>query len=108
MNPKFLFVGSYGNRNFWTIERFSQSRDDLKSCEVLVVDFGSTPVLTRNYALAMHLAMYCHVNQLSECRWINTFPNDLPGAIELARKLLIDEVMSERSAQPEMLLHWVA
>ena len=108
MNPKFLFVGSYGNRNFWTIERYSQSRDHLRSCEVLVIDFGSTPVLTRSYALAMHIAMHCHVNQLSGCRWINTFPNDLAGAIELARKRLIDEAMSERSARPGMLLHWVA
>lgn len=107
MNPKFLFVTSYGNQNFWTIERYSQSRDDLKSREVLVFDFGSTPVLTRSYALAMRLAVHCHVNQpLPECRWINTFPNDFSGAIELARRLLIDEAMSERRALPEMLLHW--
>ena len=65
MNPKFLFVTSYGNQNFWTIDQ-----------------------------------------PLPECRWINTFPNDFSGAIELARRLLIDEAMSERRALPEMLLHW--
>jgi hypothetical protein len=89
----------------WRIHRV-----DLK-VQILVLDFGSTPIFTRSYVSAMRLAMHCHVSKPPcELRWINIFPNDLVGAMEFARKRLIDEALSEKnSAQMKgQLLHWVA
>jgi hypothetical protein len=89
-----------------TVERYSKSRAELKSCEVLVFKFGSTPVLTRSYASAMHLAMHCHVNDPpSDLHWIKTIPANCEAAIEFARKRRIDEAIGANNAQPEGQLH---
>ena len=74
--------------------------------ETLVFDFASTPILTRSYASAMRLAIYCNVsNPPHGLRWVQQAPNDCSGAIQFARKRRIEEALSAQSAQREGYLH---
>ena len=76
---------------WWVIERRVADVD-----EVLVFNFGSTPIFTRGYQSAMRLAMYCNGNNPPHgLRWIKETPDDCPGAIEFARKRRIDEALPQ-------------
>jgi hypothetical protein len=57
-------------RQLWMMERRISDVD-----QVLVFDFGSTPVLTRGHASAMRLAMYCHLTEPPHgLRWVKEAP----------------------------------
>ena len=74
--------------------------------ETLVFGFGSTPILTRDYASAIRLATYCNDNDPPHgLRWIKRAPDDCSGAIELARQRRINEALAINSAQREGHLH---
>ena len=74
--------------------------------ELLVFEFGSTPLFTRSCPAAMRLAMYCRENRPpSGLRWIKVCPTNRDAAIELARQRRINEALAINSVQPEGHLH---
>jgi hypothetical protein len=96
--PQFLLVHS--KQDLWTIERWSLSRPYQHSDEILVHQFGSTPITTRDYQSAMRLAEHCHVKgPPARLRWINACPDDRDGAIEFARNRHICESLARPDAQ---------
>ena len=96
--PDVLVVRRCDKHEWWAIERRVAD-----VWEVLVCDFGSTPIFTRSYQSAIRVAMHCNgTNSPHGLRWIKQAPDDCSGAIEFARKRRIDE------AQPEGQLHKVA
>jgi hypothetical protein len=97
-----LTVRQYANQSWWTIERYCEGRKYEDITDVLVFDFGSTPIFTWSYQSAMRLAEYCQMNKPpSGLSWVVACPDDKDGAIELARKRRIDEVHRARNAQLE-------
>jgi len=80
--PDVLVVRRCDKHEWWAIHRRVADVD-----EVLVFDFGSTPIFTRGCASAMRLAMHCNVNNPPHgLRWIKEAPDDCQAAIEFARK----------------------
>jgi hypothetical protein len=68
--------------------------------EVLVFNFGSTPIFTRGYASAMRLAMHCNVdNPPHGLRWIKEAADDCEAAIKFARKRKLCEVLCVAEAR---------
>ena len=98
--PDLLAVRRCDKHKWWMIERRIAEVN-----EVLVFDFASIPILTRNYASAMRLAMHCNVDNPQHGHWIKQAPDDCAGAIELARQRRIKEALAVNSAQPEGRLH---
>jgi hypothetical protein len=93
-----LDVRRCDGHDWWLIERRMADVD-----QVLVCNFGSTPIIAPSYTSAMCLALHCNVdNPPHGLRWIKQAPDDCSGAIEFARQRRIDE------AQPEGQLHKVA
>ena len=89
-----LTVRQCSEQGLWTVERFSESRPYACSDEVLVHEFGSTPIFTRSYQSAMRLATHCHENgPPAGLRWIAACPKDYQVAVEIARKRSIDEAV---------------
>ena len=87
MVPQNLMVRQYRNQGLWTIERWGRTRRYENADEVLVCQFGSTPIFTRSYQSAMYLAEYCQVNGPPHgLGWIAACPDDKDGAIEFARQ----------------------
>src|SRR5262249_22502071 len=85
----------------WTVERLSESRP-YRSDEVLVHQFGSTPIFTRSYQSAMRLATFCHENGPPDgLRWISACPEDGKDAVEFARERNITEALVRRNAHHE-------
>ena len=74
-----LSVASFGCSRFWSIHQ-------KMTPDILVFEFGSTPMLTRSEAAAMRLAMHCHLNgPPTGLRWNNPSPQDLAGALQTAK-----------------------
>src|SRR5262249_55529972 len=93
----------------WTVERLSESRPYPRSDEVLVHQFGLTPIFTRGYQSAMRLAMYCHANGPPDyLRWVSACPSDYQDAVEIARKRRVDEALVRRNPHQEDYLRGVA
>jgi hypothetical protein len=92
LTHNYLKVRRCGNRDLWTVERWSEYRPYLSSDEVLVSKFGSTPILAPNYQSAMRLAEYCHQNEPpSGLRWIAACPPRFEMAIGAARQRRMNE-----------------
>lgn len=92
MNFANLAVRQYADQSWWTIERYREGRKYEEITDVLVFDFGSTPIFCWNYQSAMRLAEYCHVNAPSPgSSWVTACPHDKDGAIEFAQKRRMDE-----------------
>jgi hypothetical protein len=81
-----LMVRQCDDRGLWTVERWRASRPYQDTDEILVHQFGSTPIMTRSYQSAMRLATHCHAIGLPlGLRWIEASPNNCDSAIESAR-----------------------
>jgi hypothetical protein len=92
-----LIVRLCGDHEWWIIERRVADIE-----QVLVCNFGSTPILTPGYKSAMCLAMHCSVdNPPHGLRWIKLAPDDCEGAIEFALERHVDELFGAHSAHPE-------
>jgi hypothetical protein len=64
----------------------------------LVDNFGSTPIVTRTYQEATHLAEYCFKeNRATRFCWVHECPDDMNGAIDFALQRRIDEARIARS-----------
>jgi hypothetical protein len=87
-----LLVRESDETGLWTIERLSEARQS-EVDEVLVFEFGWTPIFTPSSQSAMRLAMYCHENEPPRgLRWIKMgSPENRQGAIEFARSRRINE-----------------
>lgn len=87
--PDALVVRRCDKHEWWAIERRVADVD-----EVLVFDFGSTPIFTRSYVSAMRLATHCNVNNPPHgLRWIKQAADDSEAAIDFARKRQLYEVL---------------
>jgi hypothetical protein len=62
LNGKWLLVRQCNNQGLWTIERWRKKRTHGNADEILVHEFTSAPIFTRNYQSAMRLAEHCHEN----------------------------------------------
>jgi hypothetical protein len=92
---QWLVVRQCSNQGLWTIERWRASRPYAQMDELLVHQFGSTPIMTRSYQSAMRLAVHCNESWLpAGLRWVYTSPPNCDMAIEIARKRRIDEALS--------------
>jgi hypothetical protein len=61
----------------------------------LVHNFGSTPILARNYQSATYLAEFCFQNgPPAGLRCVDECPDDIRGAIEFAPKRFVDEAIA--------------
>jgi hypothetical protein len=110
-----------GRPSFWTRTSHNVFKWDLNHCgrfvqgfgdlwivgewgvvtldKTLVHVFGSTPILTRNYQSAIHLATYNWKNGFpGSLRFIKTSPTNVDAAIEFARKRRSNEALSANSA----------
>jgi hypothetical protein len=91
-----LTVRQYDNQKWWTVERYHEGRKYENITDVLVFDFGSTPIFCRDYQSAMWLAEYCQLNGPPPgLNWVAACPDDKDGAIEFAQKRRIDEACYE-------------
>ena len=89
-----IAVRQYADQSWWTVERYHEGRKYENITDVLVFDFGSTPIFCRDYQSAMWLAEYCQVyGPPSGLSWVVACPDDKDGAIEFARKRRIDEAL---------------
>jgi hypothetical protein len=83
---KRLKVRQCSNQGLWTVERWRDLwRPYVHSDEVLVHDFGSTPIFTRSYQSAMQLAMHCELKPPLGLRWIAACPPKYQDAINERR-----------------------
>lgn len=103
--PATLMVRECDETNLWTVERLkAERRPFVDADDVLVHEFGSTPIFTRSAASSMRLAMYCHKNlPPSGLRWIKSNPINSEAAIELARTRQDDEAFDAVIAQLKSL-----
>ena len=93
MDETTLMVRKCLGQDFWTVERWSGTRQYDSADEALVHHVGSAPILTRTYQAAMRLAMHCHVNPTQAgLGWISACPKDHELAVEIARKRRIAEL----------------
>lgn len=101
-----LRVWECSEPRLWTVERLSESRSYEHSDEVLVLQFGSTPIFIRTYQSAMRLAMHCHANgPPAGLRWITACPANYQEAVDERR---IDEIVAGRKAHHDDYLNGVA
>jgi hypothetical protein len=69
----------------------------------LVHNFGSTPILTRNYQSATYLAEFCLLNGPPPgLRWVEECPDDMSEAIEFAHNRHIGEIVAARSLRTSL------
>jgi hypothetical protein len=102
-----LRVRECGKLRLWTVERWNEKRPYQDFDEILVHEFGSTPIFTRSYQSAMRLAMYCHENgPPAGLRWIYACPGK--DAVEFARERRLDEALVCRNAHQEDYLRGAA
>lgn len=95
--PDVLVVRRCDKHEWWMIERRVADVD-----EVLVFNFGSTPIFTRSPASAMRLATYCNVsNPPHGLLWVKQTPDDCSGAIEFAYQRDKNEALGANCAQAE-------
>jgi hypothetical protein len=102
-----LLVRASGDAGLWTVERLTPGRRQGRDGdEVLVFNFGWTPLFTRSYQSAMHLTTHCHVNgpPAGFC-WIKAIPEDVEAAIEFAKQRRLDEALACRNAYAENPQH---
>jgi hypothetical protein len=84
----------------WRIElnNLSLGRPHNHSGMTLVHIFGSTPIFTRNYQSATHLAEFCLLKGPPPgLRWVEECPDDMNGAINFSLQRRADEARAARS-----------
>ena len=82
-NARWLLVRQCNNQGLWTIERWRKKRTHGNADEVLVHEFGSTPIFTRSYQAAMRLAIHCHKNgPPAGLRWISACPENIEDLLD--------------------------
>ena len=69
-NARWLLVRECFVQGLWMVERWTQRRRYPGSDEILVHQFGSTPIFTRSCPAAMRLAMLCHPKPPAGLHWI--------------------------------------
>jgi hypothetical protein len=69
-NLRWLLVRECFVQGLWMVERWTQRRRYPGSDEILVHQFGSTPIFTRSCPAAMRLAMLCHPKPPTDLHWI--------------------------------------
>ena len=69
-NPRWLVVRQCFVQGLWMVERWTRKRRYAGSDEILVHEFGSTPIFTRSCPAAMRLAMLCHPKPPTGLHWI--------------------------------------
>jgi hypothetical protein len=60
-NSRWLLVRECLVQGLWMVERWTKRRRHGDADEILVHEFGSTPIFTRSCPAAMRLAMHCHL-----------------------------------------------
>ena len=75
-NSRWLLVRECLVQGLWMVERWTKRRRHGDADEILVHEFGSTPIFTRSCPAAMRLAMHCHVNgPPAGLRWTAACPD---------------------------------
>ena len=75
-NSRWLLVRECLVQGLWMVERWTQRRRHGDADEILVHEFGSTPIFTRSCPAAMRLAMHCHVKgPPAGLRWTSACPD---------------------------------
>ena len=90
-------------QRLWRIELngLALGRPHDHSGKTLVHNFGSTPIVTRSYQSATHLAEFCLLNgPPSGLRWNDECPDDMKGAIEFYRIRQIVEATMPSTRTP--------
>ncbi len=59
-NSRWLLVRECLVQGLWMVERWTDGRRHRDAGDILVHEFGSTPIFTRCCPAAMRLAMHCH------------------------------------------------
>jgi hypothetical protein len=95
IGPDSLVVRGYCGQPLWQIERNgSPGRPHNHPNMTLVHQFGSTPILTRNYQSATYLAEFCYWNDPPPgLRWVDECPDDPWAAIDFVESRRIDEAV---------------
>jgi hypothetical protein len=97
--PDGFWSGSVTIKGLWTVERWWKKRPHGNADEVLVHEFGSTPIFARNYQAATRLAEYCHENgPPAGLRWASAIPENIEALIDEGR---IDGALARRNAHQE-------
>jgi hypothetical protein len=60
-NSTWLLVRECLVQGLWMVERYTERRRHGDADDILVHEFGSTPIFTRSCPAAMRLAMHCHL-----------------------------------------------
>jgi hypothetical protein len=75
-NSRWLLVRECLVPGLWMIERWSDRRRYRDADDILVHEFGLTPIFTRSCPAAMRLAMHCHTNgPPAGLHWIAACPD---------------------------------
>jgi hypothetical protein len=99
--PNKLIVVQFYNQDLWAITRRLPELTMQEAEETLVVVFGSTPMLTRNYQSAMNLADLCSDNPPPGLRWNKTCPDHRFDGVKFACKRRAKEARAQRDARSE-------
>jgi hypothetical protein len=100
IGPKILVVRRCGEEDLWTIEQWGAKRPNEHSDEVLVVTFGSTPLVTRSYQSAMQLADHCReYGAPPGLCWIDACPAAYISAAALANNRRVNEALARQTRQ---------
>ena len=76
LNPRWLLVRECLVQGLWMVERWTERRRHGDADDILVHEFGSTPIFTRSCPAAMRLAMHCHAKgPPAGLRWTPACPN---------------------------------
>jgi hypothetical protein len=91
------------NNGLWTIESWNARGPLTDADQVLVHQFGSTPIFARTLPEAKDLAIHCFVhrrrpgsnrlNMPAGLRWVCACPKDYQVAVEMARLRAADEAL---------------
>ena len=76
LNPRRLLVRECLVPGLWMVERWTHRRRHGDADDILVHEFGSTPIFTRSCPAAMRLAMHCHMKgPPAGLRWTAACPD---------------------------------
>jgi hypothetical protein len=75
-NSRWLLVRECLVQGLWMVERWTERRRHGDADDILVHEFGSTPIFTRSCPAAMRLAMHCHAKEPpAGLRWTAACPD---------------------------------
>jgi hypothetical protein len=96
-----LIVRQCDDLDLWTVERWTGLLGNAELWgpevdEVLVLNFGATPIFTREASAAMVLARHCHVTgPLPRLRWFKG-PDNPEAVAEVVKQLRLNEAARSR------------